>query len=196
MSERETERLNRIIEDLLELSRLDQGHSNMNLEMVDLNTLVRRYITDQAMITASKNLNMKFQKNHARYPIVLADYGLLEQVLGILITNARNYTPSGGSIVISTRRLKSDRRRLVGFAVSDTGPGIPEEDLPRLFERFYRGKTGKQSAASGTGLGLALAKQIVERHEGKIEATNRPDAASGACFNVWLPEVAEKGAVI
>jgi len=185
--ERETERLRNIIEDLLQLSRLDQNQAEIKLATVNLNDLVSRYVSDRSVITDVKSLEVVF-KGAARKPMAQVDVGLLEEALGILMTNATSYTPSGGRITVATARIKKNGRRWVGFSVANTGPGVPHDDQPRLFERFFRGQTGKQSGAAGTGLGLALAKQIVERHGGLIELASSGVPGEGARFDVWLPE--------
>jgi signal transduction histidine kinase len=78
-------------------------------------------------------------------------------------------------------------RHWAGFSVVDTGPGIPPEEQPHLFERFFRGKAGRESGAPGTGLGLPIAREIVERHHGTIEVLSNSTPGSGATFTVWLP---------
>jgi PAS domain S-box-containing protein len=185
--ERETDRLRRTIEDLLQLSRLDQKQTQLNLIPVDINTVVKRYVSDRRAIAESRNLSMAFDES-PDLPGIPADEGLLEQALGILITNAINYTPSGGHISVKTIMQNLGNDSWVGFSVSDNGPGIAPQDQPRLFERFFRGETGRASGAAGTGLGLAIAKEIIERHSGKIEVESSGVKGEGARFTVLLPE--------
>ena len=120
-------------------------------------------------------------------PVIQADPRLLERTLSILVDNAFNYTPSGGRIDISTHSEQAGEIRWVGFKVSDTGAGIPVDEQSRLFERFFRGKVTLDTGTSGTGLGLATAKAIVEQHRGKIEAESEGLPGKGAVFTVWLP---------
>ena len=108
------------------------------------------------------------------------------QVISNLLTNALNYTPSGEMVVIKTTGGTDDGRSEVSFSVQDTGSGINIDDLPHLFDRFYRGKEARRSGAPGTGLGLAIVKQVVDRHRGRIEVQNAPEG-HGAIFTVWLP---------
>jgi signal transduction histidine kinase len=185
--ERETDRLHRTVEDLLELSRLDQKRIELALKPVNVNALVSRYTSDRAAVAEERNLRLLFTARD-NLPDVKADEGLLEEVLGILVTNAINYTPPAGSITVSTAMQDNNGHRWVGFSVADTGPGIPPEDTPHLFERFFRGKSAGASGASGTGLGLAIAREIVDRHGGKIEVESRGVPGDGTCFRVWLPE--------
>src|SRR5579859_3265311 len=175
--ERETDRLHRMIEDLLQLSRLDQDQIDFMLQPLNLNPLIQRYLADRAPLAEAKNLSLTFIES-SNLPGVLGDPGLLEQALGVLLTNAMNYTPPGGSITVNDLSA--------GFSVSDSGPGIAAEEQPKLFERFFRGATGRKSRFNGTGLGLALAKEIIDRHRGKIEVTSRGIAGEGTNFTVWL----------
>ena len=123
----------------------------------------------------------------AELPPVMADEGLLGQALSVLLTNALNYTPSGGTVTIGTSERKVGSKRWAGFSVSDTGPGIAESERPQLFQRFYRGSVGRASGAPGTGLGLVIAKEIVERHAGVIEIASEGIPGRGTTFSVWLP---------
>jgi len=111
--------------------------------------------------------------------------------LSILMTNAMNYTPAGGDITVCTLAEEIEGSSWVGFAVSDTGPGVLPEDREHLFERFFRGKAGRDSAAPGTGLGLAIAHEIVQRHGGRIEVHSSGIPGEGTTFQVWLPASSE-----
>jgi two-component system sensor histidine kinase BaeS len=116
----------------------------------------------------------------------MLDDTTIEQALSNLLTNALNYTPKGGEVTVRTMSRRRENRDWVGFSVRDNGPGINEEDLPHLFDRFYRGQAGLQSGAPGTGLGLSIVKQVVEHHGGRIEVANSTNG-HGAVFTVWLP---------
>lgn len=184
--EREVNRLNDLIEDLLRLSRLDQGRTEFTLEPLNLNDLVDEHVDDRSPIAESRSLTLSAEKQ-PDLPQVRADPGLLGQALSVLLTNALNYTPPGGAIVIRTATTTRDRRLWAGFAVCDTGPGVPPAELPHLFDRFYRGKIGRDSGKPGTGLGLAIAQEIVSLHKGVIEVGVNEAASHGAVFSVWLP---------
>jgi len=112
--------------------------------------------------------------------VVLGDRMRLEQVLFNLVDNALKYTDSGGVTV----RVKRDGKEAV-LAVEDTGPGIPNDALGRIFERFYRVDAARSREIPGTGLGLSIVRHIVELHGGRVEAANRPER--GASFTVRLP---------
>jgi signal transduction histidine kinase len=189
---RETERLQRIVEGLLELSRLDQRKTTLDIKAVDLNTLVGIYVTDRFPIAKERDLKLSFTPE-ADLPSIEADPSLLGQVLGVLLTNALNYTPPGGQISVQTHTTQSGREKQVGFSVSDSGPGIPPDEIPRLFERFFRGSIGEQSRVPGTGLGLAIAQEIIEQHHGQIEVESEGIPGKGSTFKVWLPVHSEVG---
>ncbi len=97
-----------------------------------------------------------------------------------------NYTPRGGKVTVTTISEIKNNCAWVGFRIQDTGHGINVDDMPHLFERFYRGKAGHDSGAPGTGLGLAIVKQVVDHHHGRIEVENCI-GNQGAIFTVWLP---------
>ncbi|MGB8215618.1 MAG: ATP-binding protein [Anaerolineales bacterium] len=186
---RETERLARLIEDLLYLSRLDQGHAPFNPVQLDLNRLAQEYVTDRTPLALERRLSLNLA-SQAQLPHALADEKMIGQVLSAILTNALNYTPAGGSITVSTLVEQNQGGMWTGFAVMDTGPGIPVEDQERLFERFYRGKSGRTSSVPGTGLGLAIAKEIVTRNGGRIELQSDGIPGKGTTFFVWLPVAA------
>lgn len=182
MLEREINRLSHLIEDLLLLSRLDQGRAELSLTSVNLNELASQYVEDRQLMAQERGLTLSFTAG-AGAPQVLADAGLLGQALSILLTNAMSYTPAGGSIGVTVSQ-SGDR---CGISVCDTGPGIALDEQSRLFERFFRGKTARKSGVSGTGLGLPLAREIVERHQGTLEVRSSGIPGEGAEFTIWLP---------
>jgi len=178
--ERETQRLENTIEDLLKLSRLDQGHATIERKRIDLYTLLQNIVTDRQLMAAQKSISLKFETGKP-LGIVYGDTGLIEQVISILMSNALNYVPVGGEVVVRT--LPQDD--YVGFQVSDAGPGIRLCEQRRIFDRFYRGEAGHHPANTGTGLGLSIAKEIMSLHGGEIVVDSQP--GEGATFTVWLP---------
>jgi two-component system phosphate regulon sensor histidine kinase PhoR len=196
---RETNRLEKIVEDLLYLSRLEQQASPLKPSIVELESLLRDYIDDRILLAQEKNLQLTFVPASQSLR-VHADAGLLGQAFSILLTNALNYTPAGGAITVRTLTAPEDGseknqvgeiQSWVGFAVEDTGPGIQPEELAQLFDRFFRGKAGQDSGIEGIGLGLALVKEIVERHHGRVEVSSTGIPGEGATFTVWLPSAKE-----
>jgi PAS domain S-box-containing protein len=184
--QRETGRLERIIEDLLYLSRLDQDKMEMWIISIDCNALADQYVVDRQPLAERNGQTLTFV-GHEGLPFVQGDVGLLGQALSILLTNALNYTPRGGQVVVSTHLREKARERWVGFRVSDTGPGIAPDEQKQLFERFFRGKMGRESGVPGTGLGLAIVREIAERHGGMVEVVSEGVPGKGAAFSVWLP---------
>jgi PAS domain S-box-containing protein len=183
---REVARLEDLISGLLQLARMDQDQVQLEFTTISLNQLVSQYVSDRRPLAQSKDLTLAFQPASSQENI-LGDRRLLGQVIGILLTNAFNYTPAGGQIVVSTEVRQQDQQLWCGFCVQDNGPGIQPDEIPRLFERFFRGQVGRASSASGTGLGLAIAQEIIQRHRGKIEVASNGTAGGGALFSVWLP---------
>jgi two-component system sensor histidine kinase BaeS len=117
----------------------------------------------------------------------MADPALTAQVMSNLMTNAINYTPRGGVVTITTAVRFKDDREWVTFTVLDTGLGISPGEMPRVFDRFFRGKAGLGSGIPGTGLGLSICKEIVDRLGGTI--TVESELERGAAFTVWLRSV-------
>ncbi|HRQ42069.1 MAG TPA: ATP-binding protein [Chloroflexota bacterium] len=181
---REIRRLNLIIEDLLRLSRLDQGQIKLAKKPVDLQQLISEAVADRQVLASEKQITLTL-KQSLELALAYGDAGLLEQVLSILLTNALNYTPLNGRITVSSVTQSSSEPTMAGFRVQDDGPGIPLDEQKKLFERFYRGHVGRESDAPGTGLGLAIAQEIVARHGGEIVVDSHPGA--GSTFTVWLP---------
>ncbi len=184
--QRETKRLEHIVEDLLYLSRLDQGQVALERKPVDLNVMVASHVADRTPLAEERKLALTFS-GALDLPAVQADSMLLERVLSVLLTNAINYTPAGGRIEVHTHVRCTSEKHWAGFSVSDTGLGISPDEQSHLFERFYRGKAARESGAPGTGLGLATAQEIVERHEGRLEVESEGVPGEGATFTVWLP---------
>ncbi len=182
--QRETERLRKLIEDLLDISRLRAQIAVLKREPLRLDSLLTDIVAIHATRAESKHVTLRHEANPA-LPEVLADRAQLIQVFTNLISNAVAYTPPGGRVAITS--FLEPRRDWPGAVIrfNNTGPVIPTEDLQHVFERFYRGKTGLDSGEPGTGLGLFICKEIVERHDGQIQAQSRE--GEGTTFTVWLP---------
>jgi two-component system phosphate regulon sensor histidine kinase PhoR len=183
---REVERLTDIIEDLLRLSRLDQGRTPIIRLPVDLNALATEIVGDRHTLAESLGLELRVS-TAPQLPTVQADEGLIGQVVSIFLTNAFNFTPAGGKVTVTTRQMAREGKTWVGCCVEDTGPGIAPDEQPYIFDRFYRGTAGWESGKPGTGLGLAIAREIIEQHEGLIEVASEGIEGCGAAFNIWLP---------
>jgi signal transduction histidine kinase len=183
---RETDRLQDLIEALLDISRLDLGKTRANLQPTDLNRVVSVLAGDRGALAGSHGLALDVVLAED-LSLVHADPRLLEQVLTNLLTNAINYTPSGGKITLFTTGVTAEGGEWITAGVSDTGPGIPQEERAHLFERFFRGSAGRASDAPGTGLGLAICKQILDLNHGKITLDSDGVPGKGSTFTIWLP---------
>ncbi len=183
---RETDRLEDLVEGLLTLSRLDQKRETFSFSPTDLNRLVKECVTDRVQLAESKDITLTLQTQDV-IPNTRSDWRLLAQVLNILLTNAFAYTPMGGSVMVHTWVRQSEDSQWVGFSVSDTGRGISSDDQQHLFERFFRGSASHEDNVPGTGLGLSIAKEIVDRHHGRIDVESEGSPGKGSTFMVWLP---------
>lgn len=181
---REVERLQVLIESLLDISRLDLEKTVPQWQPVDLNALLTTLAEDRMRLFTERGLHL-YLDTAAELPVVVADPALLEQVATNLLTNALNYTPSGGDVWLSTAAITHEAHPWVVFEVRDTGPGIAPEEQQQLFQRFYRGAAAYTSKSSGTGLGLAISQGIVNLHHGRI--TLESALGQGSAFTVWLP---------
>ncbi len=182
--DRESDRLATIIEDLLDLSKLEAGTIPSQYEPVSVELAVGDVIASCATRAVTKQIDID-TKIPASLPAAIADMNQLEQVLTNLVVNALNYTPRGGQIMLLAGEGSMEERPAIWVKIKDSGPGINAEDLPHLFDRFYRGEAARSSGAPGTGLGLAICKEIIDRHEGNIEVSSK--LGEGASFTVWLP---------
>ncbi|MEZ0395901.1 MAG: GAF domain-containing protein [Anaerolineales bacterium] len=186
---RELSRLRILIEDLLNLSRMDLGQVTPAFKPQDLNALIRTLVDDRRSLAEERGLTLEMSLR-PDLPLVWLDESMMVQAVSNLLTNALNYTLKGGRVSVRTAVEQAENEMWASFCVEDTGLGISEEDLPHLFERFYRGKAGHESGAPGTGLGLAIVKQVVEMHRGRIEVS-AGEGGRGARFTVYLPLAAQ-----
>ncbi|NDC74076.1 histidine kinase [bacterium] len=179
--QRHTERLNSLLEDLLALSRLESANAGLTRERVDLNTLLAGALDDFRAGPAAEAHRISLSIDPA-VPPIFADPLKLSQVFDNLVGNALKYTPRGSRIDVSARLISPE---LVEISVRDNGPGIPAEDLPHVFERFYRVDKGRSREKGGTGLGLSIVKHIVQLHGGRVWAESR--YGEGATFLFTIP---------
>ena len=159
-------RLNNLVENILDMSRIESGLLKLNLQYCDLADLVGLVVKDLKVELNGHRLNITMPEN---LTLIQADISLMRQVLVNVLRNAIMYTPAGTGVEISAINDPSDR---VSVIIRDHGPGVPDENLEHLFEKFYRVPGSK---SGGTGLGLAIARAFVEAHGGFIRASNDPD---------------------
>jgi signal transduction histidine kinase len=176
-----TERLIALINDLLDVSRIEGGRSEQQFEPLDLSAVVSQVVGAQQPQARAGGLAL-ISENGDGLPQIEGNHNQLIQVVTNLVANAVNYTPTG-MIRVSTR-LGAGRER-VCLEVQDTGMGIPEDELPHIFERFYRSDRVRESGIQGTGLGLAIVQEIVNLHGGEIEVESAVN--QGSTFRIWLP---------
>ena len=184
--ERHAERLGRLTEDLLTLSDLESGKVQVARQPVDAAQLIQRVLEVFWTQADAKKVKLK-QAIEPQLAPVLGDLDRLQQLFINLVDNALKYTPAGGLVTLTASSAPSthDGEPWVEISVSDTGPGIPEKDLPRLTERFYRVDKARSRDLGGTGLGLAIVKHIVQAHKGdlKIESIMQ----KGTTVRIFLP---------
>ncbi len=181
--QRESERLQLLIEDLLKISRLDQDQTPLHLGPLNLNTLLHTLVQDRQAVFDQHKLHLYAQIDDM-LPLVVVDRKMIERIITHLLTNALNYTPEGGEVCVSTTGTTYEGQTWVTCSVRDTGPGVPYEEQALLFERFYRGTTAQAANVPGTGLGLAISQEIAHLHGGRITLESEP--GHGATFTLWL----------
>jgi two-component system, OmpR family, phosphate regulon sensor histidine kinase PhoR len=174
------ERLTRLTDDLLRLSKMEAGQFALEFKQVDAAELLLQCMETARFGAEQKKLKIELQYGQ-KMPPVRGDSGRLRDVIQNLLDNAVQYTPAGGRIVVSAHAMNGD----VVFDVTDNGIGIPQADLGRIFERFYRVDDARSREAGGTGLGLAIAKHIVEAHSGKIWVESA--VGEGSSFHFSIP---------
>jgi PAS domain S-box-containing protein len=181
---RETNRLTQLIEDLLTISRLESNRISFFIKEVDVLRLLKDLTEDRTPMALQRNLQLEFVPPE-KLPLALVDPRLLTQVLSNILTNALNYTQPKGYIRLTANTALADGKPWVTISISDNGEGILPEELPHIFERFYRGSASRKTNAPGTGLGLAISQEILGRMGGKISVVSEPE--HGSTFTIWMP---------
>jgi heavy metal sensor kinase len=175
----EARQMSSLVDQLLTLARVDAGKEQWNFMEVNLGKLISNLSTDVDVLCQEKGLSL--QLGQMQDLMVKGDEARLRELFMNLLHNAITYTPSPGTISVSLHREGA----MVVVAITDTGIGIPAEDIPFIFERFYRVDKSRSHAEGGTGLGLAICRHIAEAHGGKIEVQSQ--VGTGSTFRVWLP---------
>ena len=179
----EADRMGRIVQDLLTLSRFDYGRAELKKELFPFFDAVKNVYQAVGMDAKRRSQQLSLDME-GKIPDVLGDRSRVEQVIMNLVSNAIKYTPDGGTIAL---KVWADEEN-VFFSVTDNGIGIPEEDIPRLFERFYRVDKARSRESGGTGLGLAICRNIVEKCNGTI-SYQKSFGLGGASFTVTIPKL-------
>jgi signal transduction histidine kinase len=186
--------LSAIVDDLLTLSKADLKQHVVVRDRINLKDFIAELYEDSTIIAEKKRISVVLQKNEE--VVIVGDKMHLRRLFLNLVDNAIKYTPEGGAIRLAAAWHEDN----LDISVSDTGEGIPPEDLPRVFDRFYRGDAARtraqggepRRASAGAGLGLAIARAVVEAHGGRIWATSTP--GTGSTFTFSLPPLDEKDA--
>ncbi len=177
--ERNTNRLDLLIQDLLTISALESGRMKLNLQPVELRPLVDKVLADLHAKAENKNVSLA---NELPELTASADANRLDQVFANLVDNAIKYGRANGTVTVGGKKLDDGRLEIF---VQDDGPGIPPESLDRVFERFYRVDKARSRDQGGTGLGLSIVKHIVQAHGGEVRCESEP--GKGATFFFTLP---------
>jgi two-component system, OmpR family, phosphate regulon sensor histidine kinase PhoR len=176
--ERNTRRLDLLIQDLLTISALESGRLKLELQPVNLRTLTEKVFADLGTKAESRNIRLACEiANQTAH----GDIHRLDQVLANLVDNAIKYGRTGGVVMVTAKTLSPEQ---IEVCVQDDGPGIPAEALERVFERFYRVDKARSRDQGGTGLGLAIVKHIVQSHGGKVWARSEPGKGAGFYFTL------------
>jgi len=183
--ERNAETLTRLVNDVLDTSRIVTGKLRLTMEACAIDPIVEAAVDTVRPMADAKGVNLELEME--RGLAVVGDRDRIQQVVWNLLSNAIKFTPAGGSVAVTVRRLPAG----VEIAVADSGIGISSSDLPFVFQRFWQAHTGASREYSGLGIGLALARHLVELHGGTIAARSA-GAGQGATFTVTLPIIAER----
>jgi two-component system phosphate regulon sensor histidine kinase PhoR len=173
-------RLRQLVNDLLDLSKMEAGMMRLRRKALDPHSLTCDAVEQLAMVAAQAGVTLK-NRTGRDLPTVNGDGQRIGQVLTNLVSNAVKFTPSGGQVTISAEAETGQIR----FVIADTGYGIPPEALPRVFDKFFQAQSSTESGTKGTGLGLAIVKHIVELHGGEVGVES--EAGRGSRFYFTLP---------
>lgn len=179
-----TDRLAILVNDLLDLSRIEAGRVTLTMQPIDLATLAEELMVEMRRRSLSEqNLQTFVLEIPPDLPLVIGDLDRVRQILANLVGNAYRYTPSGGRICVQAHRLANEVR----VDIIDTGIGIPPAEQQRVFERFYRGESSLVMGTSGSGLGLSIVQQLIHMHHGRIWLRSSGIAGEGSTFSFTLP---------
>lgn len=182
------DRMARLVNDLLDVSRIETGRIRLEIQNVQLLDVINEVIELLQPQIESKRLNLRVEVED-NLPEVQADYSRMVQIMTNLISNAYKYTPEGGSITVIAKSYHNDANKGVAVTINDTGHGIAKEDQPNLFTKFFRSSDQYTHDEPGSGLGLAINKKIIEAHSGEL--TFESELGKGSSFTFTLPLVSQ-----
>lgn len=177
----ESKRMSRLVTDLLDLARMESGHMSLYKDEVPLVSVIERMTHKFDQTAKESHVNLLIETNFSDDTRISIDEDRIEQVLTNLVDNAIRHTPAEGSVTVSI----TNEQNFAKIQVRDTGQGIPQDDLPYVFERFYKADKARTRSKGGTGLGLAITKNIVEAHNGTISVESVEQ--QGTTFTFYLP---------
>jgi signal transduction histidine kinase/DNA-binding response OmpR family regulator len=181
---RNAKRLQELINQLLDLAKLESGGMKLNVTQSDFLYFIRVLCSSFESLAEGRNIRFDANIPTGSYETLL-DYDKLETILYNLLSNAFKFTPDGGGITLNVSLPNDNTSQLVAISIADTGPGIPEEDKVKIFDRFYQVDSSSSREFEGSGIGLSLVKELVELMDGTIEVQS--SASAGATFTIKLP---------
>lgn len=182
----ESVRMGRLVNDFLDVARMEAGHMNMQYRIVDVTQLLSRVSRKFSVYAKERGIELDYEPANEQLVLQHADEDRLEQVFTNLIDNALRHTDPGKHVYIQSSHVSLNHESFVQLKIKDEGQGIPAEDLPYIFERFYKAdKARKRETSSGTGLGLAIVKNIIDQHQGNIAVDSL--IGQGTTFTILLP---------
>jgi signal transduction histidine kinase len=181
---REIERLTHLIDGFLEISELDAGQTPLRPTAVNVNRLISDLMRDRQALAEARDLELVLEFDpHFNTVAITTDHALIARALSNIVDNALQYAPPQTCVTVSTTlRPEADQTWAV-VLVHNAGPGLSPEEMPRMFERFYRGEAARDYRVPGAGLGLAIAQAIMQRLGGRLTVESQPD--QGVTFAVW-----------
>jgi signal transduction histidine kinase len=180
----EADQLTQLVENILRLNSLESSDLELRARLWNLNDLVIQHQERCQQIAEAHQLAFAIDLGDTLSPVRIDVIWLMDAICR-LVDNAVHYTPPGGKITIRTTSVFEDGRHWSTLSVTDTGVGIPDEELLDIFERFYRGDYARDQQISGTGLGLAIVKGVADLHDGHV--TVESQVSEGSTFTIWLP---------
>jgi signal transduction histidine kinase len=183
--DRQTDHLNRMIRRMLEVSRFEAGGGRLELAEIDLPAFLAHLEESFAVLAIQNHIDFRLELGERLPSRLVTDTDRLNEVIGNLLSNAFKFTPDEGSIRLAARTVDGAGEPRVAIEVTDSGPGIPADALPRVFDKFYQVEGQPSPRQPGSGLGLAIARKIVEAHGGTIEVES--EVGRGTTFRVLLP---------
>jgi len=183
---KEINRIQTIVDDLINYTIINEEGFTPRFDWVNLNELSMQQLTDFMKQSKEKGIQLSIIQE-PQLPLVWGDAGLLNSIIKVLLTNAINFSPQNGQVIVTTFSQQRNNQQWAGMSIQDNGPGISPEDLPHIFERFYRGAASHQFRVPGIGLGLVIAKTIINHHKGELSVSAPKSVETGAVFTFLIP---------